>query len=719
MYNVSNYYKTKIESKDPHVFTFRINVRKSRKSDILATLTESDVESDSIKISRQATSNNYFTVGGVCSAKLSLILTNKGVAKLDALGLISKNMCFEYIEWLKTDDPNQSTTDITKNTDNTENTSGKVPFGFFYINTIQNTDYNCSLELYDAMLAFSADITYNDGIILSQGFRTIKELLMLFCESCSNDVYDLTIASDIESRIANNKQTFSVGNDGQIDSYRNGLGYLSILAGGFIIINRSGDLDIVHYNNTILALLDENDVVECKMSEAEFELNGISTSVAGFDYRVKNKNSGSKLAMIFLNENPFLRGIQEADAKELNTAIKTSINNVLTAIQGVKFDGGDIDAIARPELDLGDCISISRAIIDYDTREVLTKQYKYVILCSIEHSFYTYDSLSCNSYNLEESYTTKASSSFKTSSGGGSGSAVSSYYSLYLTKDINLQAGRQVKLFNVLLLLNKGIGAMASFVAICNVTGVGSIQFDIVYDNVTHPIKPRYTLSNEGYFTVSFDIGLDAVDEDMRHSLNIYIKSTDTAELSIATLDSQLVLTASGVKSAEPIWTGRYELTDEVSLVTFDNVINVLGFTEQASAGWSEKPKYLELTATEAVLHGTAELRSNSEAKSGKDIDFIGTYPDNVAEFDFTLSDPVSATITFKAASNGGRYFNIYIDDTLVKTDLRVDSGSWTTGKIYNVVSNHSFTKGAHTIKFARGSGSDSPLLDYVFVDWR
>lgn len=717
MYNVSNYYKSKIESKDPHVFTFRINVRLSRKSSILATLNESDVESDSIKVSRQATSNNYFTIGGVCSSKLSLVLTNKGVAKLDALGLISKNVCFEYIEWLKTDDPNQSDDDITKNKNNTENTSGKIPFGFFYINTIQNTDYNCSLELYDAMLAFSSDITYNDGIILTQGFRTVKELLVLFCNSCSNKVYDLTIASDIDSRIVNNIQTFSIGNDGQIDSYRTGLGYLSILAGGFIIINRSGDLDIVHYNNTVSTSLDENDVVECKMSEAEFELNEISTSVAGFDYTVKNKNSGSKLATIFLNENPFLRGIQEADAQELGQPIKTSVNNILTTIQGIKFDGGDIDAIARPELDLGDCISVSRAIIDYETKKVLTKQYKYVILCSIEHSFFTYDSLSCNSYNLEDSYTTKASSSFKTASGGGSGSAISSYYSLYLTKDVSLKATRQVKLFNALLLLNKGVGAMASFVAVCNITELGNIQFEIVYDNVTHPIKPRYTLNNKGYFTVSFDIGLDAVDEDMQHSLNIYIKSIDTAELSIATLDSQLILTASGVKSSEPKWTGRYELTDDVELLTLGNVINVLGFTESVSKSQDEPKWTVKQTATDAILHGTCVLRSNSLASAGKDIDMIGTYPDNVAEFDFTSDEQRDVTIKFKAASADDRKFAIYVDDTLIVDSILVNSSSYTNGKLYTAVKDYSLSRGSHTLKFAKASGGYAPLMDYIIIE--
>ena len=446
------------------------------------------------------------------------------------------------------------------------------------MNNVENSDYSCNLELYDSMLAFSIDISYNDGIILTQGYRSILDLLTLFCKSCSTDLYKLTVASDIESRIYNKEVLFSLGNDGSVDSYRNALGYLSILAGGFVVINRDGELDLVNYNNTIVASLNENRVYDYSMSEVEYEINEISTSVAGFDYTVKNKTSASeKLIKLFFSENPFLRGIQTADAKKLDDSVKSCINNMLLSCQGIKFDGGDFEIDHRPELDLGDCIQFTKAYVDNKTKNILTKSYNNAILCNIESSFNTFDSMSCNKYDLESSYGSKSSSSFKTSSGGSS-SLVSSYYTQFLTKDVSVGAGKEVKLFNSLILLNGGIGAMASFVSVCNITGVGNIQFNIVYDNVAHPIKPRYTINNEGYFTVSFDIGLDPVEEDMQHSLNIYVKSLDTATLSIATLDAELIINASGVKASEPKWTGRYELTDDVALISLPNVINVLGF---------------------------------------------------------------------------------------------------------------------------------------------
>lgn len=578
MYNVNQKYIDKISSDDTKDFTFKLNVKLNKDAATLLTLTPNDVEADSLQLSRQATSNNYFTLGGVCSSKLTMSLTSSGVDKLLEAGLLRKDICFEYNEWLKVDDTNQSDSDYSINTDGTENTTGKVKNGYFYVSNVENSDYSCNLELYDSMLAFSTDITYNDGIILTQGYRSILELLTLFCESCSTDLYKLTVANDIESRIYNKEVLFSLGNDGSVDSYRNALGYLSILAGGFIVINRNGELDIVNYNNTVVASIGENRVYNYSMSEVEYEINEISTSVAGFDYSVKNKTSASeKLIKLFFSENPFLRGIQTADAEELNASVKSCINNMLLSCQGIKFDGGNFEIDHRPELDLGDCIQVTKAYVDNKTKNILTKSYNNVILCNIESNFNTFDSMSCNKYDLESAYGSKSSSSFKTSSGGSS-SRVSSYYTQFLTEDISVGEGREVKLFNSLILLSGGIGAMASFVAVCNVTGVGVIQFNIVYDNVAHLIKPRYTLHNEGYFTVSFDIGLDPVEEDMQHSLNIYVKSLDTATLDIATLDAELIINASGIKSSKPKWTGRYELTDEVALISLPNVINVLGF---------------------------------------------------------------------------------------------------------------------------------------------
>ena len=68
MYTVNQKYIDKINSDSPKDFTFKLNVKLNKDANTLLTLTPDDVESESLKLSRQATSNSYFTLGGVCSS---------------------------------------------------------------------------------------------------------------------------------------------------------------------------------------------------------------------------------------------------------------------------------------------------------------------------------------------------------------------------------------------------------------------------------------------------------------------------------------------------------------------------------------------------------------------------------------------------------------------------------------------------------------------------
>lgn len=581
MYPVSQKYLDQINSNNDNQFTFKLNVKRNRTSETLTTLTPDDLEGVNPIVEKQATGNSYFTIGGVCSSKMTMNLTSSGINKLKDAGMFHQNACLEYIEWLKVDDIAQDEDDFSLNADGTENETGKVECGYYYISTIKNSDYSCTIELYDAMLAFNIDVSYRDGINLTQGYRTIHEFLDMICKACTTDIYQLDLADDIDDRISNKDVTYTLGIDSDVESYRTTLGYLSILACGFLVINRAGKLDIIKYDNNNVAELDENAVFEYEMSDTEYEIHYISTSVAGFNYVAEvSPDTDKTFATIFLSENKFLRGIQTADAEELDQKVKDSIDTILEDCKGIKFNGGSITVEHRPELDLGDCISVTKAYVDYTTKALLTKTYENVIICSINSSFGTFDSISCNDYNLDSAYGNKSSSSFKTSSGGGSSKPISTYFAKYLANDLNLEPEAEFQMFNLLILLPSDIGATASIVCVANVTAIGNVEFYIVYDSIELPLKPKYTIHNEGYFTFSFDIGLDPVDGDMQHSLLVYIKSIDTLALETGATDTEIIINASGVQSIQPSWTGRYEITERVRTIHIDNLVNVFGFEE-------------------------------------------------------------------------------------------------------------------------------------------
>lgn len=522
------------------------------------------------------------------------------------------------------------------------------------------------------------------------------------CDECGVELA-LTEA-EFNALSVNSSYMFYITSESSLKTYRDIVMYVSQIMGGFATDTNDGKLTFKVYNSSNKVFNINNDTIaSSKLGDLSYKLDGISIEFNEKTIYINGDANSDYL--LELESNPLFDNLDE----ELVSVI---CNNIWEQLKDLTFRSFDFQYNGNPAIECGD-------ILNNDVRGFSS------FITSISWVYHKKSSV-IGAF-LDKRTKTQSQGIKKASTTGGRGSSSNE---LSIIRYINTEEYRlsnlETKVLQEYFNVPANVAPLFSFVMITKNELAGLVSLRIVYDNVEVLLKPRYQCSL-GYHTLSFTKSLDPSETDMLHSLSIYATFIEDSGQQIKAVTPCLV-EAYGIEanimgwklsSGKPEWTGRYELTDEVNLVTFDNVINVLGFTEQASAGWSEKPKYLELTATEAVLHGTAVLRSNSQAKSGKDIDFIGTYPDNVAEFDFTLSDPVSATITFKAATNGGRYFNIYIDDTLVKTDLRVDSGSWTTGKIYNVVSNHSFTKGAHTIKFARGSGSDSPLLDYVLVDWR
>lgn len=122
------------------------------------------------------------------------------------------------------------------------------------------------------------------------------------------------------------------------------------------------------------------------------------------------------------------------------------------------------------------------------------------------------------------------------------------------------------------------------------------------------------------------------------------------------------------------------------------------------------------MNASEAVLRGSAELRSNSSALSGYDIDYIGDYPDDGALWSIELDVDSRILLIVKAASGDDRYLDVYIDDVLVSNDLLYNSDSYSDGIEQTVVTNYVLSAGSHTIGVGKDTGANAPLVDYIIV---
>lgn len=569
MYPVSQFYLEAIAQRAT-AWHLKVEVKKSRQGPSLITLSGADLLIDSTSFSRKATSGRSFSVGGVCSTEVGLTLSSIGVYKLKKLDLLHKGICFDITVWLRTEDPNQSQDDYTVNQDGTENQTGKVHMGYYYIYSVESSIYQCKVTLYDSMIAFAVDITTQDQINLQQGFRTIEGWLERFCESCSTEDYILGVAPGLSRRIANAEATFTIDRDQTMDSYRNAIGYLSVLAGGFAVINREGLLDIVSYSQTPAYEFEHEKVMEYSTAEDTYIIGAIKTTIAGFNYESRTSELvGREVVPIYLNENVFLRGRQPQDAENLSEDVKTQVDAITAHITGIKFRGGSITVSGHPELDVGDCISFPAIYVDKSPEDkgVLSDVYDYFIICEHDYDFHGYSTLVCDELgdpSSEES--SKLSSSFKSSGGGSGGGGVTNSVEYILGYEtLQLERGFREQMFNALFLLQANIGATFTITLNGYVEEPGDIHFEFVYDNVSVYTPFKVTLL-PGWWGDSYTFFLTPIPQDLQHNLIVFIAS-DGAKFSISAGNYQLIVNGSGVQGKQEDWTGRFDIEDRVTKI--------------------------------------------------------------------------------------------------------------------------------------------------------
>lgn len=564
MYNVSDYYREAVVKQDREWY-LKIEVKRNKNEATVVSLEGDDILSDTVKISSQSTNNSSFTIGGVCASELSLTLSYYGIKKIQDVGLLRKNTCFNVRLWLKTGDINQSDDNYSLNKDGSENTTGLVEMGFFYIYSIGNLDQECDLKLYDSMLAFDKVISQKDALRLEQEERTIYSWAVLFCESCSTDSYKLDISANFISNLSNSDVGVRLESASSISTYRDALGWLSILGCCFFTIGRDGRLEARKYSNNNIIRIDNNLITEYSFGNNSYQVTGIKTSVAGFAYDKEVVSTGTEVlnAELYLNENPFLRGIQPDTDTELSSKIKSCIDNIYTGIMGARFLGGNFDTICRPEIDLGDCIDIEIQLIDIssEAQKYITKEYKNILVCSSLFNYQTYSTFRCNGYS-EVTSKEKVSSSFKS---GVSGGISSSSFNVIGTRNISIGKNETRDIFNVYFLLRSGCACDIAVTIVSSIKLSGLVEFILLYDGEEFYYRPKYNAS-EGYFTYSFTVGLDKATEDGRHNFVVRLSSGNTEQY-INEFEYQLIINGAGISTGS---------TDGS-----DNLVNIFGGTLQ------------------------------------------------------------------------------------------------------------------------------------------
>lgn len=364
----------------------KIEISYNKSSSPIATLSGDDLIENSIRISSQTTSYQSFTIGGVCSSRLNLTLTRKGVSKLKDSGAFRKGMCWKVIQWNKVNDDNQDSTNFSVNIDGSENTSGKCKLGVFYVSKIDNDDYSCDIEAYDGMLVFEKSINATKLKFMRNNLKTAGEWVEYIVTTCRTLGY--AFSYNMASNLVNQNLQVKISDDVSVKTFREALGYLTILVGGFATFDEDGNLFIRTYDYTPVELtMSHKRLLSGKFDNEVSEITGFYSSVAGFDYENSVTNaSTSNTVDIYVAENPFLRGIQEYNKTEANPDILNALTNISDSLLTKLFYGCDITVTAMPYIDLGDCLSVSRLVVSESgvSSDVINSN---IVVCDMTYNF--------------------------------------------------------------------------------------------------------------------------------------------------------------------------------------------------------------------------------------------------------------------------------------------------------------------------------------------
>jgi hypothetical protein len=699
----STYFSNKI-SQDNLKWKTKIEFFTSDKTSAVAvTLSDEDLIENTLQIDSQTTGNDNFILGGVSSSQCKFNINVQGINKLNAVHLLKKKSVFRVKVWLQTDDPSQSQVDPSLNTNNTENTSGRLILGIFYIDKIQDNNFDTQIEAYDGMQAFETAVSNIDLQHLYATGATITQYMTRYADTCSVDTY--SISADITVLPDNNSNPLYYSNDLTPQTYREVLGYLSQIGCGFFYLNADGNLAFKKYAQSSVASLPHTKIYDYTQGNETFQTRKVTMNVAAFNVTA---NSSAQLqgnrAEMFYNENPFVRYMFPDNPNQVPASVQQIINSMLSAVDTLLFTSGSYEIINRPDFEIGDKITVTVKQIDRVTDQIVDKTYSDILICKYSWKYQTYASVTSLGYaKASANKQTQNTSKIKQQSGS---APVNATIRTLGTQALSIGQGASAKMFTVFYVLQRDIESMFTISATLNVLSAGTYRLRIQLDGVDYITQPKQYVADTGYYTFSYTFGTGSFDYDGQHSLVITLISLDTFAASVAINDYQLLLTASAVHETTPQWTGLYEVEDYVDSFDILDALNFGTLADDVSAVIETSPTpptptvlsktftATQFTVDQSVSGNTASLRTNTNADDGYDWDNLG----NVYVEDTVPAWATKMTIKVSCATSGERRLRIWVDSTMI-SDVMYDTGSYDVPSEYTVATDLAVTGGS-TVKY-------------------
>ena len=123
----------------------------------------------------------------------------------------------------------------------------EVPMGIFEVSEANQKAKCLEIKAYDYMVRFEKNFSALESIGNAYDF-------MVLCSTACNVALAQT-REEIEA-LPNGTENLSIYSDNDIETYRDVLFYVGQVLGGFFVINRSGELELRKYGNTLVLLVE-------------------------------------------------------------------------------------------------------------------------------------------------------------------------------------------------------------------------------------------------------------------------------------------------------------------------------------------------------------------------------------------------------------------------------------------------------------------------------
>lgn len=541
MYGVSDAYKTAIK-KETRTYDLELTITSNKGQRVV--LGRHDIVKNSFSITHQCCSNTEIEIGSVYSAELSVTI----LSNLDRYTL--SNGTIEAVFKLETAIGWES-----------------VPLGKFVINEANKKISCIEIMANDYMIRFEKAFTNTNTM------GTPYDLLSLCSGAC--DVALAQTKKQIE-QMPNGKESLTIYEDNDIETYRDLIFYIAQTLGGFATMTRDGKLEIRKYENNVVSTIKGKHRFSSDFSDFITKYTAVSsTNVRSNISEYEALETDDALTMN-LGVNPLLQYGTEETRKRI-------LRNILNQISIIEYVPFSCTMLCDPSLDLGDCLIFEDLHADADH-----------ISCITSYSF-TFNgdfALSCSGKNpLLAQAKSKNEKNIQGLLNQSSKNEVI-IYSFTNAKNIQVTQSKTEIISIAFVTKNKTSAEFSAEVVYqvnADTNALVSYIYEIDSNELTTHMPEAMKLPGKAFDTLYYP--LSDVKEESVHTFRVYMQ-TATGTVGIERFQVVAAIRGQGLVSDVVPWDGTIKIDEDFEILRLGSNMNILPIIEAPNSIVKSIPKH-------------------------------------------------------------------------------------------------------------------------------